>query len=250
MIILGYILALAVGISLGLIGGGGSILTVPTLKYVMGVETKTAIAMSLLVVGVVSIIGVIPHWRQGNVNWKITIIFTPAAMMGSYLGALLTKLPFVTDTLQIITFGIVMLVASTFMIIPRKSPNSDLSKKSHQGKTWLIPLEGLIVGIITAFVGAGGGFAIIPALVLLGGISMKEAIGTSLVIIFFKSMSGFLGYYNQVSLDWGLTFQFTFAASIGIVAGAYLTRYIDGKKLQKGFGFFVLAVAFFVLVQR
>lgn len=248
VIIIGYILAIAVGISLGLIGGGGSILTVPILKYVIGVETKTAIATSLAVVGVVSLIGVIPHWRQGNVNLKIALIFAPAAMIGAYLGALLTRLPFVTDTMQLVAFGVVMLVAS-FLMIRQKKPEK-LDAKRHQSRMGLIPLQGLVVGMITAFVGAGGGFAIIPALVLWGGIPMKEAIGTSLLIIFFNSATGFAGYYNQVTLDWQLTIFFTLAASVGILAGAYLTKYVDGKQLRRGFGYFVLAVACFVLIKR
>ncbi|MGB5632632.1 MAG: sulfite exporter TauE/SafE family protein [Waterburya sp.] len=257
-LIIGYILAGCIGLSLGLIGGGGSILAVPILIYVMGVAPKAAIAMSLIIVGIVSLIGAIPHWLQGNVNLKTAAIFAPAAMVGAYLGARLAALPFITETFQLICFGIVMVVASILMI--RKNSKSSQkealsAKKSdslstHQSHWLAIPLEGLGVGILTGFVGVGGGFAIIPALVLLGGIPMKEAIGTSLLIIAFKSATGFLGYLSQVELDWTLVISFTVAASVGTLAGAYLTRLIDAKNLQKGFGYFVLAVAVFVLIRR
>ncbi len=288
-LVIGYILAVCIGLSLGLIGGGGSILAVPILIYVMGVAPKAAIAMSLIIVGIVSIIGAIPHWLQGNVNLRIAAIFAPTAMIGAYLGARLASLPFITETFQLICFGLVMVIASVLMI--RKGGKSSKSQKvtsskkfdsssTHQSKGltlpskgrratqgaelnsahapsacmprhWLvIPLEGLGVGMITGFVGVGGGFAIIPALVLLGGIPMKEAIGTSLLIIAFKSATGFLGYLSQVELDWNLVISFTIAASVGTLVGAYLTRLIDAKNLQKGFGYFVLAVAVFVLIKR
>ena len=257
--IIGHILAIVIGLSLGLIGGGGSILAVPILVYVMGVHSKTAIAMSLVIVGTVSIIGSIPHWKQGNINFKTVIVFTPAAMIGAYLGAKITALPLITDTFQLACFGIIMVIASIFMIRKSsqktKTQSSDLKptlKPSHpKFPQWLIiPAQGLGVGIITGFVGVGGGFLIIPALVLLGEIPMKEAIGTSLVIIAANSATGFLGYITQVTINWHLVISFTIAASIGIICGAYLTKYIDAKKLQKAFGYFVLAVAIFVLVKR
>ena len=257
-IVIGHILAVAIGISLGLIGGGGSILAVPILRYVMGLDPKVAIAMSLGIVGTVSLIGVIPHWRQGNVNLKTAIIFTPPAMLGSYLGARLTDLPFITETFQLICFGIVMLIAGIFMI--RKDNKNTIVKdlyfpnkyeKQKHKYSWLaIPAEGLGVGILTGFVGVGGGFLIIPALVLLGGIPMKQAIGTSLAIIVFKSATGFLGYFDRVNLDWNLMISFTIAASLGTIYGAYLTRFVNSKQLGKLFGYFVFAVAIFVLIQR
>jgi uncharacterized membrane protein YfcA len=258
-IIIGHILAIAIGLSLGLIGGGGSILAVPILVYVMGLNSKIAIAMSLVIVGTVSIIGAIPHWRQGNINFKTAILFTPAAMMGAYLGAKVTALPFITDTFQLICFGIIMVIASVFMIrkASQKTDTQNVGLKTS-GKSsapkfppWLaILFQALVVGVITGFVGVGGGFLIIPALVLWAGIPMKEAIGTSLVIIAANSTTGFLGYVTQVTIDWNLVISFIIAASAGIILGAYLTKYIDAKKLQKSFGYFVLAVAIFVLIKR
>ncbi|RZM82907.1 sulfite exporter TauE/SafE family protein [Leptolyngbya iicbica] len=260
-LVLGYLLAIAIGLSLGLIGGGGSVLAVPIMVYVLGVPAKSAIAMSMFVVGCVSLLGVIPHWQRGNVNFKTFMIFTPAAMMGTFLGAKIAGLPWVSDTFQLVAFGIVMVVTSLFMIRksgakPRPSSVGAMARHEphqHHGllPTWLlIPLEGIVVGIVTGFVGVGGGFLIIPALVLLGGIPMKEAVGTSLLIIAFKSAIGFVEYLNYVTLDWQLMLTFTLAASIGMGAGVYLSRSIDGRHLQKGFGYFVLAVAVFVLLKR
>lgn len=257
MKIVGYVLALCIGLSLGLIGGGGSILAVPILIYVMGVTPKAAIATSLAIVGMVSVVGAIPHWRQGNVKFKIAAFFAPTAMVGAYLGARLADLPLITETFQLICFGLVMVIASVLMIC--KGAQSSQHKKMVSTKKtdppyqshWLaIPLEGLGIGILTGFVGIGGGFIIVPALVLFGDIPMKEAIGTSLLIIAFNSATGFLGYLSQVELDWNLVISFTIAASLGTLAGAYLTRFIDAKNLQKGFGYFVLAVAVFVLIKR
>lgn len=257
--VIGHILAIGIGLSLGLIGGGGSILAVPILVYVMGLDAKVAIAMSLAVVGIVSLIGVIPHWRQGNVNFKTAAIFTPAAMLGAFLGARLAALPFITGTIQLICFGMVMVLASVLMIRSSspKAPYQESALKhkppvqhSHKRQWLAIPLEGLGVGVLTGFVGVGGGFAIIPALVLLGDLPMKSAIGTSLLIIAFKSAAGFLGYLNQVTLDWTLMLTFTLAASVGTITGALLTQKIEAKHLQKGFGYFILIVAIFILIKR
>ncbi|TAO02930.1 MAG: sulfite exporter TauE/SafE family protein [Phormidium sp. SL48-SHIP] len=254
--ILGHILALGIGISLGLLGGGGSILAVPILMYVMGLPPKEAIAASLFIVGIVSLLGLIPHAKAGNVSLKLALTFAPAAMVGAYAGARLAELPAITETIQVVAFGIVMLLASILMIRKgqRKAqpvePTLSPPKSPSLGKMLIIPLEGLLVGIITGFVGVGGGFAIIPALVLLGGTPMKEAIGTSLLIIAFKSATAFLGYMDQVSLDWGLMISFTLAASVGTYAGAILSHRLDASHLQKAFGYFVLAVSIFVLIQR
>jgi uncharacterized membrane protein YfcA len=256
--IIGHFLAICIGLSLGLIGGGGSILAVPILVYVMGLGAKAAIAMSLVIVGTVSLIGAVPHWLQSNVNLPVAAMFAPPAMLGAYLGARLAALPFITETIQLICFAIVMILASFMMIRESKQKYQTkelLAEKErlqhHQNHHWLaIALEGLGVGILTGFVGVGGGFAIIPALVLLGGIPMKEAIGTSLIIITVKSITGFLGYLGQVDLDWNLMISFSIAASVGTISGAYLTRFIEAKQLQKAFGYFVLAVGIFVLIQH
>ncbi|WP_373480700.1 sulfite exporter TauE/SafE family protein [Geminocystis sp.] len=255
----GLFLGIFVGLTLGLIGGGGSILAVPILKYVIGASTKEAIAMSLFIVGIVSIIGLIPHWRQGNVNFSIALIFIPPAMIGSFLGAKISDLPIINETIQLISFGIIMLLASILMILKsnQKYENKDIILpekkeiiKNKYSQLFITIIEGFGVGILTGFVGVGGGFLIIPALVLVGGIPMKEAVGTSLIIIAFNSVSGFAGYLNQVNLNWLLMISFTVAASIGIIMGGYLSEKINAKYLQKGFGYFVLTVAIFILIVR
>jgi len=272
-VIFGHILAMGIGLSLGLIGGGGSVLAVPILVYVMGVSPKQAIAMSLAIVGTVSLIGVLPHWQQGNVRFKVAALFTPLAMLGAYLGARLASL--VNETLQLVCFGVVMVLASVLMIRksrPRRSasitpdlpaPDSPAPDRSTSEpiatqpptqqrllKQILIPIEGFGVGLLSGFVGVGGGFAIIPALVLLAGIPMKQAVGTSLVIIALNSVTGFLGYIDQVTLNLPLMLSFTGAASLGMLAGARLQRSIDGSKLQQGFGYFLLAIAVFILIKH
>jgi uncharacterized protein len=245
---LGIILASCVGVSLGLVGSGGSVLAVPILIYVMGVAPKSAIAMSLVIVGVVSLIGAIPHWQQGNVNLKTVALFSPTAMLGTYLGARIGSLPIITPTFQLICFAVMMVVGAILMIC---NDSSELDHEHQQNYQWLvIPTEGLGVGILTGFVGIGGGFLIIPALVLLGKTPMKEAIGTSLVIISLKSVTGFAGYFGNVPIDFNLMTLFTLTAILGTLAGAYFTQIIQPKRLETGFGLFMIAVAIFIVIKQ
>jgi uncharacterized membrane protein YfcA len=254
--IIGHLLAACIGLSLGLIGGGGSVLALPILVYVMGVPPKSAIAMTLVIVGTVSILGLIPHWRAKNVRFKTALIFGSTTMVGSFLGAKIATLPIITDTVQMTLFAVTMLLAAVFMI--RRSSKPVASEEDLAGYPqpvckycWLwLMTEGLGVGVLTGLVGVGGGFAIVPALVLLGKVPMKKAIGTSLLIIIFNSITGFLGYLGNVSLDWNLMFSFIIAASLGTVPGAYFAQYVPAHKLQKTFGYFLLAVAAVVLVQN
>ena len=252
--IIGLILAAGIGISLGLMGGGGSVLALPILVYVMGVEAKSAIAMTLVIVGTVSLIGVIPHWRRGNLNFKKAFMFGAATMLGAYFGAKLAF--FVSGTFQLLLFAVMMIIAAGFMIRKsRKSTKPDNNLQYYPQPVckycWLWMLtEGLGVGVLTGLVGVGGGFAIVPALVLLGNTPMKEAVGTSLLIIACNSVAGFLGYLGKVPLDWGLMGSFIVAASVGIIVGAYLAQYVKAQQLQKAFGYFLIAVATFILVQN
>ena len=256
--VIGHILAAGIGISLGLIGGGGSILAVPILVYVIGVPPKSAIAMSLVIVGTVSLLGAIPHWKLGNINLKKAFLFGTAAMVGAYLGARLATLPFVTGTLQMLLFAMIMLLAAALMIrspnrtpAPKSAPDSSVALQPVGKSYWLWLLsEGIGVGILTGLVGVGGGFAIVPALVLLAQTPMKEAVGTSLLIIACNSVAGFLGYLGHVDLNWQLMASFTVAASLGIAGGAYISRFVQAKQLQKAFGYFLLAMSAFILWQN
>lgn len=254
--IVGLLLAGGIGLSLGLMGGGGSVLALPVLVYVMGVAPKSAIAMTLVIVGTVSLLGLIPHWRAGNINFKTALVFGPATMIGTFSGSKIATLPWVTGTFQMILFAVAMLMAAAFMIyrstksIPLDAPLA-LYPKPICKYCWLWLLsEGLVVGVLTGLVGVGGGFAIVPALVLLADVPMKQAIGTSLLIIIANSIAGFLGYLGHVDLDWHLMISFIFAASVGTLPGAYLARFVSAQRLQKIFGYFLLAVATFVLVQN
>ncbi len=258
--IVGHLFAVCIGISLGLLGGGGSVLALPVLVYIMGISPKPAIAMTLIIVGSVSLLGCIPHARRGNLNLKIAGIFGSATMVGAYLGARIATLPFITSGFQMFLFGFSMLVAAGLMIyrsIKAKPESNEDELASIQyvkpacKYCWLwLMTEGIAVGILTGLVGVGGGFAIVPALVLLGNIPMRQAIGTSLLIIACNSVAGFLGYLGNVSLDWTLTVSFTFLAGCGTVIGAYLAQFISAQQLQKSFGYFLLAIATFVLVQN
>lgn len=256
--IVGHILAAGIGLSLGLIGGGGSVLAVPILVYVMGVEPKSAIAMTLVIVGAVSLLGVIPHWQRGQIDFQKAFIFGAATMLGAYAGARIANLPFVSGTFQLLLFAAMMLLAAGFMIrrtaaTPESEPPESLAlyPKPVCKYCWLWLLtEGLGVGVLTGLVGVGGGFAIVPALVLLGKTPMKQAVGTSLLIIACNAVAGFLGYMGRVPLDWGLMGTFTLAASLGIFGGAYLSQFVEPRQLQKGFGYFLIAVSSFILFQN
>ena len=259
--LLGHLLAIGVGISLGLLGGGGSVLTLPILVYVMGIAPKSAIAMTSIVVGVVSLLGILPHSRRKQIDFKTVLIFGSATMLGAFLGAKLAGLSFVTATLQMVLFAVAMLVAAGLMIVRQPRPDNSCGEREQQDPLssyprplckycwlWLLT-EGIGVGILTGLVGVGGGFAIVPALVLLGNLAIQEAIATSLVIIALNSGSGLIGYLGHVSIDWYLTGSFTFAATIGSVIGTHLSEFVSAHKLQKWFGYLLLAVASFVLIQ-
>ena len=257
--LIGHFLAVCIGISLGLLGGGGSVLALPILVYFMGVAPKSAIAMTLIIVGTVSLLGTIPHWKRGNINLKTVLIFGSATMIGAFGGARLSTLPFVTETFQMLLFAVMMLLAAGFMIRrssqthqkPDLPPDLELYPEPVCKYCWLwLMTEGIGVGVLTGLVGVGGGFAIVPALVLLGNIPMKQAIATSLLIIFLNSIAGLLGYLGHIAIDWPLTVSFTFAAALGTIAGSYLAQFVSAKQLEKGFGYFLLAVATFVLIQN
>lgn len=240
------LLSIMIGLSLGILGGGGSILTVPILTYVTGLGPKEAIAASLFVVGVTSVFSAIAHARQGRVKWRTALIFGVASMAGAFLGGLAGG--YVPGTVLMLAFAVMMMATSLGMLRGRKK------RKGTSAPTDLpifkIILEGLVVGLVTGLVGAGGGFLVVPALVLLGGLSMPVAVGTSLVVIAMKSFAGLGGYLTSVSLDWALVGAVTAAAVVGSVIGARLAGKVPEAALRKGFGIFVLAMGVFVLVQE
>ena len=230
-------LAVLVGLSLGLLGGGGSILMVPLLTYVAGLQPKEAIAASLFVVGVTSLISTFAHARAGNVRWRTGLVFGAAGMAGAFLGGLAGgHLP---GTLLMIAFALMMVTTAAAMLRGRRSA------PGHGGQPGALPLrrvvlDGLAVGAVTGLVGAGGGFLVVPALALLGGLAMPAAVGTSLLVITMKSFAGLTGYLTTVSLDWALVAAVTAAAVVGSLIGALLTSRVPEAALRKGFGVFVL----------
>ncbi len=245
MIALTVALAVFVGISLGLLGGGGSILTVPLLAYVAGMEAKQAIATSLLVVGVTSAVGAITHARAGRVRWKMAGVFGAAAMTGAYVGGRLAR--FVPGTVLLIGFAMIMIAAAVAMLRGRK----DLADESVGHLPILkIVLQGATVGMISGLVGAGGGFLLVPALALLGGLPMPVAVGTSLVVISMQSFAGFAGHLASEAIDWKLAAMVTSAAVVGSIAGGQFAGRVDANTLRKAFGWFVLAMAAVVLSQE
>lgn len=246
MILLGYAMGLLIGLALGLLGGGGSILTVPVFVYLLGMDAKLAIATSLAVVGLTSLFGTISHWKAGNVNLRVAVIFGLVAMAGTFLGARLAV--FFTGAAQMLLFALVMLLAAFFMLKQKPAAREE----AHPGPmpVGLIVLEGLAVGVLTGLVGVGGGFLIVPALVLLGKVPMKEAVGTSLLVIAMKSLAGFLGYLDQVDVQWGFMLGFTAVAIVGILAGTFLVRFVPQAALKQAFAVFLLVMGGVILYQN
>ena len=258
--ILGYFGALIIGVVLGLIGGGGSILTVPILVYLLFINPVTATAYSLFVVGVSAAFGAIQNIRKGLVDFRTAIVFAIPAFIAVYITRryLVPAIPseivtfgnftLTKDIAIMVFFAIIMLLASISMIITRKETTQ--TSKNVKFNYPLITLEGFVVGIITGLVGAGGGFLIIPALVLLAKLPMKKAVATSLLIIAIKSLIGFIGDIENLEIEWTFLLSFTALSVIGIFIGSYLSNFIDGKKLKKGFGYFVLIMGIYIIYKE
>ncbi len=239
--------ACAIGLSLGLMGSGGSILTVPVLVYLVDQPEKVAIAGSLIIVGSIALLGSLPYMRQKLVDWNTVLLFGIPGMIGTYGGAWLSA--YLTGIMQLAIFAGVMLLASYFML----RPNKNLEEQSdHQRHTFKIVADGLIVGIVTGVVGVGGGFLIVPALVLLGGLTMRVAIATSLVIIALKSFSGFVKYLDVLeqtglSLDWQVIGVMIILGGLGSAVGNKIANKVPQDKLKKMFGIFLIIMGFYIL---
>lgn len=251
-VLLGAALAVLIGIALGLLGGGGSILAVPILVYAVGLPAHEAIALSLLVVGTTSAAALIPHARAGRVRWKTGALFGATSMVGAYLAGSFAH--YVPAPVLLVLFGAMMLATAILMIRPRKTPagaheDSDEAPFSARAIPKIV-LEGLVVGAVTGLVGAGGGFLVVPALVILGKLPMRAAVGTSLLVIAMKSFAGFTGYAGSVAIDWPLAFAVTGAAVGGSLAGSALAGRVPQALLRRGFAWFVIVMAAFVLLQE
>ena len=238
-------LAILIGVSLGLLGGGGSILTVPILSYVAGMSTKAAIASSLFVVGVTSAAATISHARAGRVRWRTGLVFGAAGMAGAYGGGLLAG--YIPARILMVLFGLMM--AATAIAMLRK-PRTTVAVSTRELPVMKVVLEGIVVGAVTGLVGAGGGFLVVPALVLLGRLPMATAVGTSLLVIAMKSFAGFAGHLQHVDIDWPITLGVTAAAIVGSFFGGALAGRIPPATLRRGFGVFVIVMAAFVLFKE
>ncbi|CAM3801021.1 sulfite exporter TauE/SafE family protein [Mucilaginibacter galii] len=258
MELIGYSASVLIGLSLGLIGGGGSILTVPILVYLFGMDALVAGSYSLFIVGITSLTGTFSHYRKGNVDLTITLIFGLPSLIAVFIMRkwVMPAIPqhlfhvgsfeLSKPVLLMLTFGALMLTASYSMIKGR--PEQFHTQKKEPGYAKLI-LQSLLVGLITGFVGVGGGFLIIPSLVFLAGLSMKKAVGTSLSIMTISSLSGFLGdLTRQSGLNYHFLSKFSAFAIAGILVGTYLSRYLANEKLKPAFGWFVLGMGTFILI--
>ncbi|MFY9208793.1 MAG: sulfite exporter TauE/SafE family protein [Candidatus Nanopelagicales bacterium] len=257
MIVLAAFLSVFIGGAVGLLGGGGSILTTPLLVYVLDFTPKEAITASLFIVAVTSLFGLINHARGGRVQWRTGLIFGGAGMTGAFIGGQVgSHLP---GALLLGAFSVMMGVTAVAMLRGRRT----VEGSHHKGlPVFRIILDGLVVGLVTGLVGAGGGFLVVPALALLGGLPMPIAVATSLLVVAMKSFAGFAGYALQfgdgsfvslnpeTEINWGLTLIITAGAIIGALIGSRMVGKIHPDKLRKGFGWFVLVMAVFILSQQ
>lgn len=244
MIALVLAMAVLIGFTVGLLGGGGSILGVPMLRYIGGMEAKEAIATTLLIVATTSGVGTIQHARAGNVDWRTGAIFTITAAVGGYTGGSAAR--FLNEATLLFLFAIMMLVTAVMMFRGRK----DMTPREESLPFGLASIEGLIVGFVTGLIGVGGGFMVLAALVLAGGMPMHRAVGTTLLVVTLKSYAAFAGYVSHVTVDYNLAGSVTAVAVIGTLVGASLSQRVPAEKLRKGFAVMVLVMAGIVLGQE
>jgi uncharacterized membrane protein YfcA len=258
--VLGYLLAVIVGITLGLVGSGGSILSVPILVYIMGIEPILATAYSLFIVGITALFGGIQKAKQKLVDFRKVILFGIPTIFSVFITRklIVPRIPEILFTTShftlhksvfiMIIFALVMLFASIRMINPLQVENQENEEKLNYSKIFI---HGSIIGLIAGFVGAGGGFLIIPALLFLAKTPMKMAVGTSLFIVALQSLIGFLGDLRpEQNLDWNVLINFTICAIIGVLIGSFLSKKIEGEKLKTGFGWFVLSMGIYIIFKE
>jgi len=248
IMILALLGALAIGLSLGVLGSGGSILTVPVLIYFVGQEEKVAIAGSLAIVGTIALVGTIPNIYKKLIDWQNVIWFGIPGIIGTYLGAFTTQ--YIPGIAQLTLFAIIMLIASYKMLnVKEVVQTSNVTRPRFK-----IILDGFAVGVITGIVGVGGGFLIVPALVIMGGLSMRRAVATSLLIVSLKSFSGFYKYLDvlaaqNLSLDWNTIYLISGVGIAGSFLGNAVAGVLPQQKLKRFFGFFLIFMAAFILIK-
>lgn len=251
MPIVALALAVLVGMSLGLLGGGGSILTVPILRYVLGMEVHAAIGLSLLIVGLTSLAALIPHALAGRVRFRTGIVFGLAGMAGAYGAGRVAH--YIPAPMLLSLFALMMFATAIAMFRGKRcvaSGDGAAQEVPTELPVAKILLEGVVVGAVTGLVGAGGGFLVVPALVLLGNLPMELAVGTSLVVIAMKSLAGFAGYAGGTEINLEVGLAMSAAAVVGSIAGSMLVKQVKPALLRTGFGWFVVAMGVFILAQE
>jgi uncharacterized membrane protein YfcA len=248
-------LALVVGLVLGLLGGGGSILAVPIFLYVFRVPAKPAIAMSLVVVGMSALVGFLTHWRQGTVNVRVAATFGAFAMAGAFGGARVARS--VPESVQLSLFAAFALTAAVLMLrdsarAPKPAPAARVADAAGKVPRFsaLLGAQAVAVGALTALIGAGGGFLIVPALVLVAHLPVREAVGSSLLIIAMNATSGVAGYLGQVAFDWRLVGWFTSVAAVGTVAGTRLMQRLPAARIKQAFAIMILVLGTYLVIRR
>lgn len=253
--IFGYIAAVIIGLIMGLLGGGGSILSVPVLVYTLGLNPIIATAYSLFIVGTTALMGSFQNFKKGLINFKVGFTFALPSLIAVYFtrSILIPALPdyfsiagqsFSKEKSIMVFFALLMLMAAISMI--RQKKDAEEGVEDYKLNYFVIFIEGGVVGVLTGIVGAGGGFLIIPALVILAKQPMKVAVATSLMIIACKSLCGFLGDLSQQTIDWQFLLSFTSLAIVGIFIGIYFSKFIKGSILKKAFGWFVIAMSAYI----
>jgi len=242
MIPLELLLGFGIGLSLGLLGGGGSILTVPALVYLVGQTPQAAVTASLAIVGANSLLGAMFHRTQGTLDWKVAFVFGGAGMFISYFSAKISK--YLPSAVLLVAFAILMLLIGVMLFIRRDTSSTAFSSTKPLS---LVLASGAGVGFLTGVLGVGGGFLVVPALVMLLGLPVQMAVGTSLVVIAMNSVAGFLGHAGDGSFNLGMVVIFVTAGLIGTFTGAKLSNHMSSSKLQKAFASFVIVLAFFLL---
>lgn len=245
MLALGYALAVLIGLSLGTMGGGGSILTVPIFVYVLGFAPKQAIAMSFPVVGATSLVGAMGHWRAGNVDLRTAVLFGLVTMAGAYAGGFVAV--YLSGATQLVMLALAMLGAAWSMARPRREAVDARTGRRHP---LILGAVGLAVGVLTGIVGIGGGFLYVPALVLLADVPMKRAVGTSLIIIAMSCTAGLASHLRHATIPWAFVAGFSLAAAAGILVGARLVRHISATRLRRAFAVFLVVMATLILWQN
>lgn len=247
---LGLALALAVGFVLGLLGGGGSILALPIFLYVFKVPTKSAVAMSLAVVGMSAGVGFLSHWRQGTVNLRVALPFGLLAMVGAFGTAKVAHQ--VPANVQLTLFVVFALAAAAFMLRDslRAAPPSEVTPTVPPKFSPVLAIQAFAVGVLTSLIGAGGGFVIVPALVLLAKVPVRSAVGSSLLIIAMNGLSGFVGYIGMVQIDWPLVIEFTGLAAVGAILGTLVAPHVPQRRIKQGFAITILLLGTLVVARR